>query len=134
MIASCFQQPLPCPVAKLRKIGGAVMRSIHLLALLALAFGAGLPNHALAQSKFFSFEQNINRPGGDYDNAPSRGAADCSFTCQQANNCRAWSYVRAGVQGTSGRCWLKNSVPQARRDTCCTSGVRKGKPTRIDDD
>jgi hypothetical protein len=29
-------------------------------------------------------------------------------------------------------CWLKNAVPRAVRNTCCTSGVRKGAPVRID--
>jgi hypothetical protein len=127
---------LPALYERLRKTLGpsttrrTIMRPIHLLALLVFAFS--LPSHAVAQSKFFTFEQNTDRPGRDYSNAPSEGASDCSFACQLENRCRAWTYVRPGVQGPSGRCWLKNAVPQALRNTCCTSGVRKGAPVPID--
>jgi hypothetical protein len=106
------------------------MRLHHLMALV-LAFGSVLPGPAVGQSRFFTVEQNTDRPGQDYSNAPSRGASDCMTACQLENQCRAWTYVRAGIQGASGRCWLKKAVPQARRNTCCTSGVRKGTPGRI---
>ena len=109
-----------------------LVRLFYLLALLCVVIGSGLPRHAAAQSRFFTFEQNIDRPGRDYSNAPSRGASDCSFACQVENRCRAWTYVRPGIQGPSGRCWLKNVVPGAVRNNCCTSGVRKGAPKPID--
>ena len=51
------------------------MRSTCLVALFAVAFGVVLPGVAAAQSKFFTFERNIDRPGGDYSNAPSQGAS-----------------------------------------------------------
>jgi PAN domain len=105
------------------------MRVIYLTALLALGLALSLPDHAVAQSKFFSFERNIDRPGSDFRNTESPGANDCSFACQMENQCRAWTFVRPGVQGPSGRCFLKNSVPQARGDSCCTSGARKGSTT-----
>ena len=108
------------------------VRRFYLLALLGSVVGSGLPGHAAAQSRFFTFELNIDRPGRDYNNTPSRGASDCSFACQADNRCRAWTYVRPGVQGPSGRCWLKNAVPGAVRNNCCTSGVRKGAPRPID--
>jgi hypothetical protein len=40
--------------------------------------------------------------------------------------------VRPGIQGNSGRCWLKDSVPGAVRNNCCTSGVRTGRAVPID--
>ena len=74
-----------------------LVRLFYLLALLCVVIGSGLPRHAAAQSRFFTFEQNIDRPGRDYSNAPSRGASDCSFACQAENRCRAWTYVRPGA-------------------------------------
>jgi hypothetical protein len=108
------------------------MRSILVLTALGLLPGPYLSDPAFAQSRFFTFEQNIDRPGRDFSNSPSRGAADCSFACQAENRCRAWTFVRPGIQGPSGRCWLKTAAPAAVRNSCCTSGIRKGTPGRID--
>jgi hypothetical protein len=108
------------------------MRFIYPLLLLGLVIGSALSDHALAQSRYFTFDRSIDRPGLDYSNAPSQGASDCSFACQTENQCRAWAYVRPGIQGPSGRCWLKNAVPRAVRNTCCTSGVRKGRSIPLD--
>jgi uncharacterized membrane protein len=79
-----------------------------------------------------SLETNTNRVGADYRNfdLPPRGPGDlwgpdvnCQLTCQQDGNCRAWTFVNAGIQGPNGRCWLKNAIPIATSNTCCTSGV-----------
>ena len=108
------------------------MGSMYPLVLFGLVVVTAIPNDAAAQSRFFTFDQNIDRPGLDYRNAPSRGASDCSFVCQVENQCRAWVYVKPGIQGPSGRCWLKNAVPGAVRNSCCISGVRKGRSGPID--
>ena len=105
---------------------------VRLFVLLILALAANPPNRAAAQSRFFTFERNIDRPGLDFRNVPSPGASDCSFTCQLENQCRAWTFVRPGVQGPSGRCFLKRAVPVASRNRCCTSGIRKGASVIID--
>ena len=44
------------------------MRRVHLVSLLVFAIVSSLPSHAVAQSKFFSFERNVDRPGSDYSN------------------------------------------------------------------
>jgi PAN domain len=106
----------------------SLLRTLLVSTLLVTAFASALLGPAAAQSKFFTFERGIDRPGLDFNNTPSQGAADCSFACQLENQCRAWTFVRPGVQGPSGRCFLKSAVPQARRDNCCTSGFRKGSP------
>jgi len=108
-----------------------VVTAFSLLALLLLTFATSLSNHAMAQSRFFTFERNTDRPGLDFSNTPSQGATECSFACQLENQCRAWTFVRPGVQGPSGRCFLKNAVPQARRDRCCTSGFRTAHPSPL---
>lgn len=108
------------------------MRRIIFLATLVLGTSLSLSDYANAQSRFFTFERNIDRPGLDYRNISSPGAARCSFSCQAENQCRAWTYVRPGVQGPSGRCWLKTAVPRATRNSCCTSGVRTSRAVPID--
>jgi len=111
---------------------GSTSVLVRVMALLVLALAANPPSRAAAQSRFFTFERNIDRPGLDFRNVPSPGASDCSFTCQLENQCRAWTFVRPGVQGPSGRCFLKRAVPVASRNRCCTSGIRKGAPVIID--
>jgi len=108
------------------------LRLVVLTLCLVMGFAFGAPGPAAAQSKFFTFERNTDRPGRDYSNTASRGAVECSFACQSENRCRAWTFVKAGVQGPSGRCFFKDPAPPARRNNCCTSGLRKGSPVVID--
>ncbi|TFF27822.1 apple domain-containing protein [Jiella endophytica] len=73
-----------------------------------------------------SLEPGLDRPGGDYKNfdLPSASADLCSRACNSENRtCKAWTFVRAGIQGPQPRCWLKTSVPPAVVNGCCTSGV-----------
>jgi hypothetical protein len=68
--------------------------------------------------------QNTDRPGNDFRNVALRGnSGDCGELCRTTRGCRAWTFVKAGFQGASARCWLKNVVPAAVRNSCCTSGV-----------
>lgn len=71
-------------------------------------------------------EVGIDRKGQDYTSF-DLAAADptlCFQRCEADATCRAWTYVKPGVQGPKARCWLKNAVPAAVRDGCCTSGVK----------
>lgn len=72
-------------------------------------------------------EPNIDRMGGDYTSVtlPAGSTANnCLSLCQaDGSRCKAWTYVKAGIQATNPRCWLKNTVPAAQRSNCCTSGV-----------
>ncbi len=107
------------------------MRSIYFMALLALAIGV-LPGVAAAQSRFFTIERNIDRPGSDFRNTPAGSAADCSFACQAENQCRAFTFVKPNARDPFGRCFLKKAVPKFVRDNCCSSGVRKAASGRVD--
>src|SRR5262249_53160063 len=94
-----------------------------------------VPGLAAAQSRSFSYERGIDRPGHAYRVLETHNAADCSLACQAANSCRAWTYVKPGAPrraGTASRCWLKHVVPRAIRNDCCTSGVRKRSASHID--
>lgn len=103
---------------------------VALVSALGLALSALAP--AGAQSRFFTFERNVDRPGEDYRSFGSPSASQCSFSCQAENRCRAWTFVRPGIQGPSGQCWLKTTGPRAFRNGCCTSGVRTSGSVRID--
>jgi hypothetical protein len=71
-------------------------------------------------------EVGIDRPGSDYFSYTMRAPRDslCAWRCMQDARCRAWTYVRPGVQGPRARCWLKNAVPAPVRNNCCVSGVK----------
>ncbi len=70
-------------------------------------------------------EQDVDRPGGDYRNfaSPTPNPAVCQNACQSESQCRAWTYVKPGIQGAQAQCWLKSTVPPPRQSTCCISGV-----------
>jgi len=76
-------------------------------------------------------QAGTDRPGGDYRNfdlaTPDAGL--CRQECERDGRCRAFVYVKPGVQGAAARCWLKETVPPVRTDSCCTSGV-KGAPAQ----
>lgn len=77
---------------------------------------------AVAQS--VGFQPNVDRPGLDYRSFDLGGGATiCQSACRGDRRCRAWTWVRAGVQGPSPRCWLKTAAPRAVRNSCCTSGI-----------
>ncbi|MBK5914636.1 PAN domain-containing protein [Rhodocyclus purpureus] len=68
-----------------------------------------------------------DRPGSDYSsfNLPSASPDLCLAACAKQASCKAWTYVKPGVQGASARCWLKNNVPAETASTCCTSGTKQ---------
>lgn len=97
------------------------LRSLMIASAFVIAF-AGIAGAALAQGE--SFSRNTDRPGGDFRNVTLRGSAqDCQRLCAVERKCRAWTFVRPGIQGTSARCWLKNVMPVAVDNSCCTSGL-----------
>jgi hypothetical protein len=81
--------------------------------------GFGIPGPASAQT-VDTYTDNHDLPGGDYRNFDITGGADaCRTAClRDDKTCRAWTYVKA-----TRHCWLKNSVPAARSNDCCTSGI-----------
>jgi len=72
------------------------------------------------------WEPNTDRPGSAYRSfdLPAPRPETCRDACWAEPQCRAFTYVRPGVQGPHARCWLKNVVPPARPNDCCLSGVK----------
>ncbi|WP_407181402.1 PAN domain-containing protein [Bradyrhizobium sp. STM 3562] len=71
---------------------------------------------------------NTNRPGGDYQNFEIRSPGECQSSCLHDARCKAWTWVKRGIQGPGAHCWLKDSVPGPVPDKNCVSG-RKGGAT-----
>lgn len=79
---------------------------------------------ATVVSRAAGLEYNTNRGGSDFWNFELDSGADaCSAACAADARCRAFTWVRPGVQGVRARCWLKNAVPGATNDNNCISGV-----------
>ena len=82
-------------------------------------------------------EDKINRPGSDFQNFATQGGSrdweQCRQACTDNDICRSWSYVRKGVQGPAGRCWLKNKVAAPNVDPNVISGVKYRPASQIID-
>jgi hypothetical protein len=48
----------------------------------------------------------------------------CRTTCGGESRCQAYTWVKSGIQGPSGHCWLKDTLPDIVKDACCDSGPR----------
>lgn len=97
--------------------------ALALLPLLVLACGAISLGPARAA------ESNTDRPGNDYARIVMEpniaGYAPCESRCVADRKCRAWTFVKSGVQGPKAVCYLKNDIPKAVRNTCCVSDFLK---------
>jgi hypothetical protein len=91
------------------------------LAVIAVLFFVSI---ALVES--FALETNTDRPGMDYSNfdLASANPSLCEQACNSDPDCRAFTFVKPGVQGPSAKCWLKNGIPTATPNDCCDSGVK----------
>ena len=94
------------------------------LALASLSFAS---SERSARQGAVSMEYDIDRPGSDiasFDVADANPQV-CRARCANDARCRAFTFVRPGIQGRYARCYLKNTVPQRRADRCCVSGVKQ---------
>ena len=71
-------------------------------------------------------EYGIDRPGSDFKKIllPKDDAAACRVHCAFNSQCKAWTFVKAGVQKNQAVCWLKKTKPARKKSDCCVSGVR----------
>lgn len=74
-----------------------------------------------------TMEPGIDRAGEDYRDfdLDQEKPELCRDACFADAACKAYTYVKAGVQGDKARCWLKQTVPGASQNDCCVSGVRR---------
>ncbi len=71
-------------------------------------------------------EKNTDRPGSDYAgyDLPSADPQLCAKACADDAKCKAYTFVKPGLQGPAARCYLKDPAPAALPNDCCVSGVR----------
>lgn len=86
---------------------------------------------ALAQSTLatlsaqFQLEFNTDRPGGDYAQRAEATPEACRVACASDHRCQAFTFVKPPVGSSTGRCFLKQTVPTPVGNACCISA--KGK-------
>jgi lysozyme len=104
------------------------MKSIFLT-----AFGIALliPRPAPAQISSATFvgsalDSNVDRRGMDYANFELDQADPnlCRNAClREQPRCKAFTYVKPGVQGSRSRCYLSSHTSVQVRNDCCISGI-----------
>jgi hypothetical protein len=82
-----------------------------------------------AQRQQARMEPDTNRPGGDYTDYDVRdgGPEVCQSDCARDASCGSFTFVKPGIRGRFGHCFLKRGAPKPVADRCCISGV---KPSR----
>ncbi len=108
---------------------GAGRQPFHLpaLVLLILIMAAGLALPATAGQRL----TDTDLPGGDYREFSLISPLPdfCEKVCAKDTRCKAWTFAWPGKRGKRAKCILKESVPAAKKDTCCISGIKDGAGT-----
>jgi hypothetical protein len=66
----------------------------------------------------------FDMPGFDYNNFNADSTFVCRDSCGGDPRCQGWTWVKPGIQGPSGHCWLKFKLPSLVKNNCCASGPR----------
>ena len=66
----------------------------------------------------------FDMPGSDYAHFAATSPFICRDSCGGDTRCRAWTWVKPGVQGPNAQCWLKTTAPKPVKSDCCSSGPR----------
>ncbi|MBI5855522.1 MAG: PAN domain-containing protein [Nitrospirae bacterium] len=91
---------------------------VHVFAAFAKMLATGSP-----MPEALTLEADTNRPGHDFRTfALPYGA--CQFICQRDQRCQAFTWQKDPAKVVKGSCRLKDAVPPATSDTCCSSGVK----------
>lgn len=81
-----------------------------------------------------AMEFSTDRPGSDIRSFDSPDPNSCETACREEPACQAYTWVRAGIQGPTAKCWLKNTTPANVSNNCCVSGVRLPRLWRVPGD
>ncbi|THB69271.1 MAG: hypothetical protein D6E12_04925 [Desulfovibrio sp.] len=71
------------------------------------------------------FMPDVDLPGMDFHEFPamSNDPVECFDACVHDPGCRAYTFVRPGIQGPHAHCWLKHDVPHAVPNGGMDSGI-----------
>jgi len=88
----------------------------------------GLGSSAENSSRATILETNTDRPGSDFRKiffTSELTAESCAELCKAESQCRSFTYVKPGFQGSNSVCYLKNRIPRmVKNKVCCISGVK----------
>ena len=102
-----------------------IRSTVGILALLGAAIAASA---ALADSKNFRLEPNLDRSGNDLRRDVLAADADvevCAARCLGLAGCKSFTFVKKSTTVPAPICWLKDTTPVGYASSCCTSGVLK---------
>lgn len=87
---------------------------------------ACLPSALVPVSILGPVENDTDRNGDDLlaHWLPVDDPYRCQSDCTVHPRCRAWTYVKRGIQGSLARCYLKDGPGTVRADRCCVSGTK----------
>ena len=88
------------------------------------------------------FAQGIDIPGSDYrsvvmnrnlamPNNPGDTPNACQNLCVIEERCKAWTWVKPGIQGPTAMCWLKAAVPGPVQNPNTVSGIKASGKTVV---
>jgi hypothetical protein len=85
------------------------------------------PDEVPGEPRRVTLEPETNRPGHDYRDfdLPAAEPELCREACAADEICRAYTYVRPGIQGDAAHCWLKREAAPAEPAPCCVSGAKE---------
>jgi len=87
--------------------------------------GAFLLSPTFSEGAIIKLENGIDLPKGMYLKHYNQieSANRCMKICKSTNRCVAFTWVRPGVQGPTGVCWLKSTTGYRVKNSCCISGI-----------
>ena len=62
--------------------------------------------------------------GMDYRHIKTDIWEDCPKACSSDTKCKSWTWVKPGIKGPEGVCFLKNGIPEKSQNECCVSGIK----------
>ncbi len=78
-------------------------------------------NIAVKQKDIF---HGTNLFGMDYRHFTTEKWNVCNDACNKDNKCSSWTWVKPGIKGPEGFCFLKNGIPDKSLNDCCVSGIK----------
>jgi len=108
------------PVALVLAVGGAAVG----LVIYVLSSGGWPQRSSGPTTRISQMEYGTNRFGGDYRSLEASAPQVCQDTCAGEAQCLAFTFVKPGVHGTTGVCWLKHRVPPPNPDVNCISWIK----------
>jgi hypothetical protein len=115
---------LPIPKWAALAVGGALV-GVVVYALLPGLRPQAPSDSRPSTSRMSQMEYGTNRFGGDYKSIEASEPQACQDTCARETQCVAFTFVKPGVQGATGVCWLKDRVSPPNPDPNCVSGIKR---------